>query len=189
MSPIQIATLFVLSVGAFVLTLSFRGVAPDWSWLTYVGLPSAAVTAIVTYFVASAWKWPLLYGWFVHRPDLSGEWIVKVESNFIPEGATDPIAVDGRIKVVQTFNRLLVCFESPESTGDPIAASIEVDEAKQVRLAGVFRNDVEFKARDKMRGHFGAYLLKVESGQRPERMSGVYWNDRGNAGTLVATRA
>ena len=179
--------MFALSVIAFVVALCWHGVQPSWTWFGLVGLPSSVVTAAVAYFVADAWRWKIFYGWFVSRPDLNGEWTVTIESNFGSDGE-QALQVNGKMRIVQTYNRILIYFQAPQSSGEPVSAVLEVDEAKNVRLVGIYRNNVEFKAREKMRGHHGAYILNVDAGRRPVAMSGEYWNDRGNAGTMTVVR-
>jgi hypothetical protein len=187
-SRIQISTFLVLTIAAWAILLWLRGTPITWQlfWPFSLVLSFLGITA--TAFERWLWKLPLLQGWFVKRPDVSGTWLVDLRSEWVNQrtGAKlDPIGC--YMAVRQTLSSLNMCLLTPESSSWFIAHKITLSDDDVYQIAGVYLNNPKLPLRgDRSEIHYGAVLLDIQ-GFPPESLEGHYWTDRNSRGTMVLT--
>ena len=71
-SSLQLKVLFWLAVGAWALLLFIDGQPITVSLLKPSSLVLSTIIVAVTMFEKWAWRWPLLYPWFVRTPNVLG---------------------------------------------------------------------------------------------------------------------
>jgi hypothetical protein len=151
--------------------------------------PYSAVVGILllllTAFDLWAWRLPILQGWLVKRPVLTGTWRADVRSNWIDPATGQRIAPIAAFMVVrQTFSALALTLITDESRSELLGAEISRGPDGTYRVFGVYRNEPRLTVRHRSEIHYGALELRV-AGSSPQRIEGHYWTDRNTAGELL----
>ena len=187
---VQVSALIVVPLVSVAVSLVLAGEPLSWNWVKSFGGAVSATVGAIALFDRWAWKLRLLQDWFVKRPVLVGDWAFAIESLWIdPETRSrrDPIAA--KVKIRQTYSRLHLRLETPESAGDFVASKIVAKEDGTYQVSGVFRNEPSIAVQDRSRTHLGALVLEVIGDPcLPVELKGHYWTDRGTSGEIRGTR-
>ena len=129
------------------------------------------------------WRWRLLHGWFVFRPDLRGTWRIELQSNWKREdgGTVNPISAYFVIR--QTFFTLNVDMFTKESTSKIVVSLINKVGDGDYRLVGIYRNEPKLSVRNRSSIHYGAFMLNIQ-GNPVKSLIGCYWTDRKTCGEI-----
>ena len=131
-------------------------------------------------FVKWLWKWKGFYGWLVPFPNLAGNWIGEINSNW--EGAENPISTE--ININQTFFHITVRLKTGESESISNAASFDIDPNRKVsRLFYSYMNTPKPTLRDRSQIHYGTTLLNFD-GYPVTELTGEYWTSRESTGEI-----
>lgn len=150
--------------------------------------PLSIVITIVVYAVMAfdlwLWKLPILHGWFVKRPVISGTWKVTMRSNY-KDPATKTVIppVEGFMVIRQTFSTLSLRLLTPESSSELVGTEIVCSQDNLYCISGVYRNEPRFAVRDRSAIHYGAVWLKIID-EATKQVTGHYWTDRNTAGEI-----
>lgn len=160
---------------------------PQPSWLPPLSIAATAALYAALIFDLWLWRLPLLHGWFVKRPVLSGTWHVLIRSNWKDPATGAVIApVEGYMVVRQTLSTLSMRLITAESSSELVGTEIVCAIDGTYCVSGVYRNEPRFEARAKSPIHYGAVWLKV-SQEPTKQLFGQYWTDRQTAGEMELT--
>lgn len=165
-----------------------RGEELNWSQFTPYGITTGIVTLFATAFHSHFWKLRFLQDWLVKRPDLSGTWECRLQSNFkLGESAVDKIVY---AVIRQNLSSLHFYLYTERAHSVSIADTISSDGAGLFSLTIVYRNTPDIDQRDagefmtKSQIHFGSAHFTNISYSAPI-VSGHYWTDRNTNGKLM----
>ena len=181
LSAIILAAAFIWGV-----LLLFEGVPISPAWFHPFSRVVGTLMILLTAFDLWIWRWPILRGWLVKRPVLTGTWRAEVRSNWVDPATGQTVTRAGFMVVQQTFSRLSLSLITEESRSELLGAEISRGGDGTYRVFGVYRNEPRFAVRHRSEMHYGALELRV-AGSRPERIEGHYWTDRDTAGELTLT--
>ena len=187
---VQVSALIVVPLASVAVSLWLAGEPLSWTWLKSFGGAVSATVGAMALFDRWAWKKPLLQGWFVKRPILAGDWTFMIKSLWTdPQANRRPEPFEARVTIRQTYTRLHLRLEAPESTGDFVASKIVAKEDGTYQVSGMFRNQPRISVQERSRTHLGALVLDVIGAQSsPSELKGHYWTDRGTSGEIHGER-
>jgi hypothetical protein len=138
------------------------------------------------------WRWKILQGWFVSRPNISGTWKGTLHSNWIdPSTGSPPPLSTCYLGVKQTFSTLHVQLMTSKSESHYISERLQkVPAENRYQLAGIYLNHPNIHIRGKgSEIHRGAILINVSNSfdSNFEGMTGEYWTDRETSGSINFT--
>ncbi len=164
--------------------LVLEGVAVTGALLRPFSTVVGALMLVLAAFDLWGWRWRLLRGWFVFRPDLRATWRVELQSDWKgPATNTGVGPIVAYLVVRQTFSTLSVRMLSAESASELVAAEINKASDGTYRLAAVYRNEPRLTVRDRSPIHYGGFVLDVQ-GDSVTDLAGHYWTDRSSRGEL-----
>jgi SMODS-associating 2TM, beta-strand rich effector domain len=186
----HVSAIGIVTIAAFCAYLAIMGETLSLWWVGGVSITVTILGLAFWLFDKYLWRLGVLQGWFVKRPRLLGRWDVEFASDWIDPNRNERLASRrAKLRVNQTFSKLLLHFETDESVGETISASIIEKEGGQYEIIGVYRNEPRLSKRDTSQIHNGALKLRVEAdGSKPLCLIGHYWTDRGTKGEFVARR-
>jgi hypothetical protein len=176
----------VLFIAAVIwgLLLVLNGVTVQIKWLQHLSTVVGILVLLLTSFDLWLWRLPLLRGWFVKRPNISGTWRATIRSNWVDPSTGKTIeSLKGFMVVRQTFSSLSLRLITEESASQLLGAQIVRAQDGVFLVTGVYRNEPKFSVRHRSPIHHGAILLDI-IGAPPDSLKGHYWTDRGTAGEL-----
>lgn len=187
---VQVSALIAVPLASVAVSLVLAGEPLSWNWVKSFGGAVSATVSAMALFDRWAWKLRLLQGWFVKRPVLIGDWTFAIESLWIdPETRRQRDPIEARVAIRQTYSRLHLRLETPESAGDFVASNIVAKEDGTYQVAGVFRNQPRIAVQDRSRTHLGALVLEaIGDPALPGELKGHYWTDRGTSGEIHGKR-
>lgn len=148
-----------------------------------LGIVSTCVYILYILLNKFFWKIPLLYPWFVNRPNIAGTWKVTVATNH--NGNTE---VTAYATFKQNLDSLHVCFYTAESTSFSISATIKNNSDGTHDLIYAYQNDPDVHLRGNGSDmHYGAVMAKLV-GQKPVSFSGSYATYRLTRGNLYFSK-
>jgi hypothetical protein len=173
-----------VAVWAIALLVSGRRLSSD------LLRPLSTVTSLVV-FLAMAfelwlWKLPLLHGWLVKRPVLTGTWRAELRSNWKDASGAPIRPIEGYVVIRQTFLNLSLRLLTKESSSHLVGTEIVCSVDGQYCVSGVYRNEPRYQDRSHSQIHFGAVWLQVID-TPTQMLQGHYWTDRNTAGEMVLT--
>jgi len=185
MAPYVKAIIYAaVAIWAIVLLVSEQKLSSD------LLRPLSTVTSVVVLlsiaFDLWLWKVPLLHGWFVKRPVLTGTWRAELRSNWKDaSGAVIP-PVEGYVVIRQTFLNLSLRLLTKESSSLLVGTEIVCAADGLYCVSGVYRNEPRYQDRGHSEIHFGAVWLQVID-TPTQMLQGHYWTDRNTAGEMLLT--
>lgn len=184
LSRLHLSAILLVAAALWGGMLVFEGVAVNGTWFRPFSTVVGVLLLLLLVFDIWAWRWRLLHGWFVPRPDLRGTWRVELQSDWkdpVTETGVGPIVA--YLVVRQTFSSLSVRMLTAESASELVAAEINKASDGTYRLAAVYRNEPKLSFRDRSPIHYGALVLDVQ-GDPAMDLAGYYWTDRNSRGEL-----
>ena len=180
-----------LGLAALVWWLVLGAPRVKWEYVQPFGTVVIVLAAFGTAFELVLWRWSLIHGWFVKRPDLRGTWRVELQSDWIdPDTNLGVQPIVCYMGVTQTLSTLQMHLMTPESESWFIAERISPSPSGVgYRVAGVYTN----KPQTHLRGtrsemHLGGVLLDTHGpANRPDTLTGEYWTDRKTKGRMTFT--
>ena len=190
MDRVQVSALIAVPLASVAVSLALAGEPLSWNWMKSFGGAVSATAGAMALFDRWAWKQRLLQGWFVKRTILAGDWTFVIESLWTdPQTNLRPEPIEAKVTIRQTYTKLHLRLETPESTGDFAASRIVVKDDGTYQVFGVFRNQPRISVQERSRTHFGALVLDVIGDPAsPRELSGQYWTDRGTKGEIHGER-
>jgi hypothetical protein len=188
LSKLHLTTLLIISafVGGIVLLAS--GVAVKISWLSSVSATITVISLLLLGFQKWFWRWRILHGWFVEKPDIRGTWKVALKSTWkAPNTGESPPEIEAYLAVRQTYSHLsfrLMTAEQPDS--ELISSIIQRAEDGVYKINGIYRSESLLSIRERSPIHFGAMIVTV-IGDPPSGLNGHYWTDRNSSGEFNST--
>lgn len=184
LSRLHLSTILLIAAALWGGMLLLEGVALTGNWFRPFSTVVGVLLLLLVAFDLWAWRFRILQGWFVPRPDLRGTWRVELRSDWKDpktEAIVGPIVA--YLVVRQTFSSLSIRMLSTESASELVAADINKAGDGTYRLAAVYRNEPKLSVRDRSPIHYGALVLDVQ-GDPVKALSGYYWTDRSSRGEL-----
>jgi hypothetical protein len=180
----QVALIIGIAVVVWTIFLSVFGQQElKTSLLAPMGATIATVTVAAVVFEKFVWRWHLLRGWLVTRPDLQGTWKARLVSNFASNGSPTEKVVYAVVR--QSLTSLTLRLYTDKAKSASIASSLYVDGGDLFTLSISYQNvpDVEQRNGDS-EIHYGAALFRdIDWVNRV--IKGHYWTDRKTQGSLV----
>ena len=141
---------------------------------------------VLAFYNVFLWKtWPFrVLPWF-YIPNLSGKWVVKIESSY--RGLNS--SIEGTAVVRQTAFRMCISLQTPNSSSYSTSASLlRTDRFSTHELVYHYQNSPKPGVPKTMAMHHGTTWLQVSDDG--ECLEGEYYTGRGrqNYGTIVFTR-
>lgn len=184
LSRLHLSAILLVAAALWGGMLVFEGVAVNGTWFRPFSTVVGVLLLLLVAFDIWAWRWRLLRGWFVPRPDLRGTWRVELQSDWKnPATDTGVSAIRAYFVIRQTFSSLSVRMLTAESASELVAAEISKASDGTYRLAAVYRNEPKLSVRDRSPIHYGAFVLDVQ-GDPAKDLAGHYWTDRNSRGEL-----
>ena len=147
------------------------------------GVVLSALTVTAILFNKFIWKWPLVNGWLVKRPNLNGTWKIVLHSDWInPKTGKGIASINGYLFIRQSFSQLSIRLTTKESASESISSAFKAEDDGTLKLASVYRNVPKAKVRDRSEIHHGTLLLSI--GFLDEKIEGEYWTDRNSKGSI-----
>ena len=144
-------------------------IGPNFEWPLSVGTAYGII-----FFAVDRWLWRIVPLRFVIGiPDLNGDWQGKGVSSYELNADKKPVhPFDMKITIRQTFTRIQVFTETPESVSKSIMASICLDQARPTFSYG-FQNSPKSKANPELQRHPGLLELRIYG---PSELQGDYFS-------------
>lgn len=187
---VQTTALVFVTVTSVAVSLLFAGEPLSFTWLGAFTVAETITFLAIIFFNRWVWKRRYLQGWFVRRPLLEGDWKFTINPTRVyPETENTPDEIIADVKIKQTYTKLHMQLETPESRGNLISANIVEKDDGTYQIMGVFRNEPFIHLQDQSRIHIGALLLNVIGDSfKPKNMVGHYWTDRSTKGRINGSR-
>ncbi len=187
---VQVSALVAVPLASVAVSLVLAGEPLSWNWVKSFGGAVSATVGAMALFDRWVWKQRLLQGWFVKRPILAGDWTFLIESLWTdPQTVRRPQPIEAKVTIRQTYTRLHLRLETPESAGDLVASRIVAKDDGTYQVFAIFRNQPRISVQDRSRTHLGALVLDVVGGPAlPRELNGQYWTDRGTSGEVRGER-
>jgi hypothetical protein len=179
----QLSIIVALAAVVWLGVLAFSGVELSLAMLKPYSIVVTAVGGGFVVFDRWLWRWRPLFGWLVHRPDLSGTWLATLAPIPQPGGPVDLPPIRAYVTVYQTFTALSVRLYSDESSSEQLAGEIRRAPDDTYTLAVVYRNTPRISLQERSRSHQGAMLLEL-SADPTATPRGHYWTDRFSIGEI-----
>ncbi len=184
LSRLHLSTILLIAAALWGGMLVFEGVAVNGTWFRPFSTVVGVLLLLLVAFDVWAWRFRILHGWFVPRPDLRGTWRVELQSDWKdPKTGAVIGPIVAYLVVRQTFSSLSIRMLTAESASELVAAEINKAGDGTYRLAAVYRNEPKLSVRDRSPMHYGALVLDVQ-GDPVEGLAGYYWTDRSSRGEL-----
>lgn len=184
LSRLHLSAILLVAAALWGGMLVFEGVTVNGTWFRPFSTVVGALLLLLVVFDIWAWRWRLLHGWFVPRPDLRGTWCAELQSDWKnPDTDSGVGPIVAYLVVRQTFSSLSVRMLTAESASELVAAEINKASDGTYRLAAVYRNEPKLSVRNRSPIHYGALVLDVQ-GDPVKDLAGYYWTDRNSRGEL-----
>lgn len=172
---------------AFVVWAIYRialGETPSLAMFAPLGLSTSAVTIFVLTFIHSIWKWKLLRGWLVDRPNLEGTWRCRLLSTY-RDARGERVEKVVYAVIRQSFLNISLRLYTDAARSASISESLSKEGTALFQLAVVYQNvpNVEFR-NGESDIHYGSALFTHIDHDAP-RLEGHYWTDRDTSGSLI----
>lgn len=185
LNRLHLSALLLIAAALWGGMLVFEGVAVNVTWFHPFSTVVGVVLLLLVVFDLWAWRWRLLHGWFVPRPDLRGTWRVELRSNWKNPATNQPVGpIVAYLVVRQTYSTISARMLTAESASELVAAEISKASDGTYCFAAVYRNEPKLSVRDRSPIHFGAFVLGVQ-GDPAKDLVGHYWTDRDSRGELT----
>ncbi len=150
--------------------------------ITHISTTISINIVIWMIFITWAWKWKIFYPWLVPFPNLSGNWVGTVKSNW-KEKQLEPILIE--VSITQNFFNIQVKIKTNESRSYSIGASFDIDNERGFQqLFYSYLNTPKSGVRERSEIHYGSTILNFD-GFKVEKMEGEYWTDRETTGEIT----
>lgn len=185
LTKIHLTTLLIISALVSGVVLLANGVAVKISWLSAVSATISVVSMLLLGFEHLFWRWKLLHGWFVEKPDIRGTWKVLLRSTWKTENG-ESTAIEAYLAVRQTYSQLSFRLMTAEQNSELVSSSIQRATDGVYKVSGVYLSQPNLTVRERSPIHYGAILFTV-IGDPPTALSGHYWTDRNSSGEFNAS--
>lgn len=184
----SIATIIILAAVVWGLALRFFGVELSWDYAKPFAVTLFVVTSALALFDWVLWRW-IPFRYFHGVPDISGEWIVTLQSSYVQPNTNQPsAAISGKATVAQTFSTLSIRIHTDTSNSFLHAERIIRHGDGVCEVYGVYQSDPSIHLRGTVSEiHYGAFRYQL-IGDPPTEMNGQYWTDRKTSGSLIFRR-
>ncbi len=142
-----------------------------------LGIVSSVLVALLWVFNRWLWRVPLIVRVLNTGPVLRGTWKGKLTSRFDDQRRPVYLAVR------QSFTEIEIRMLTEESTSETTSSQLLRRPEGLAVVEYAYNNIPRATVRDRSSVHFGAARLEC-TGQRPTRLEGGYWTDRGTTGDI-----
>lgn len=176
---LQLTTIVAVTWSLWAGYLLSDGQSLPANWFKPINAVVSCVFLLLLAFEHWIWKWKLLQGWLINRPNISGTWRAIIE----PVGDTESESVNCLMAIKQTYSRLSLRLLTLESKSDTVTAQILMLENGYFQVVGVYRNEPSIQHRLNSPIHNGSFVLDLV-GNPPIELEGHYWTDRLTKGSI-----
>jgi hypothetical protein len=182
--------LFVVFACCFIVVAVRHGksISDLWGALTigYEAVP--LVLAVVGFFVAYGWRWPLFQGWLVPFPNLNGTWQGEIQTTWKnPETGETPGPIPVILTIKQSFVRMSCVMRTAEMCSRSYFADFWLDGDEQVRKLGYSYVSIPLPTvAHRSVPHEGTTIFEI-IGSPPTKLKGIYWSSRKTTGEVTLT--
>ena len=136
-------------------------------------------------FVEWLWKLPLLRGWLVPLPDLTGTWKGTLTSTWQGNSESTPLTRDITLVIRQKFSSKSSVLYTAESSSESDAAMLKDGGDSGVPILSYnYQNTPRVSVRQKSNVHLGAVVLRLHTSPSDWILRGEYWTNRQTAGDM-----
>ncbi len=181
----QIAVIAVAAVTWLVTALLYEWPTTWWD-ATRPFVTSMAVTSVVVgIYNHWAWRFKLFHGWLTRQPDLTGVWLVEMNSTYQDKKTGwRPGSIRGFAQIDQTGSTLCLRLYTANAKSKSTAYAFNYDQ-KVYTLITVYENEPSIEQREHVSPlHKGTSIFELR-GHRPLHFSGDYWTERKTTGTVA----
>lgn len=183
-SRLHLSAILLCAAILWGLLLIAQGVTVEATWLKPFSTVIGGVLLLLLAFDKWLWRWGVLQGWFVKKPDLQGTWQIELSSQWKdPQTGESPPNSTTFLVVRQSFSLISLRMLTPESSSEVLGANIIEAPDGTYRVYAVYRNEPKISVRERSPIHYGGLVLAVE-GSPVNCLSGHYWTDRNSCGLL-----
>jgi hypothetical protein len=136
-------------------------------------------------FVKWLWKIPLLRGWLVPLPNLTGTWKGTHTSTW--RGGSDGSATTRDITLVirQRFSSISCVLYTAESSSESDAAMLKDGGETEIPILSYnYQNTPKMSVRQRSNVHLGAAVMRLHTSSKEWILRGEYWTNRHTAGDM-----
>lgn len=136
-------------------------------------------------FVKWLWKIPLLRGWLVPLPNLTGTWKGTLTSTW--QGGSDGSAATRDITLVirQRFSSISCVLYTAESSSESDAAVLKDGGETEIPILSYnYQNTPKVSVRQRSNIHLGAAVMRLHTSSKDWILRGEYWTNRQTAGDM-----
>lgn len=187
---IHISAFLALTILSWAGILLLQGQSLAVSYLAPYGTVVGILAGSLLLVEHVIWKWSILHGWFIDKPNIKGTWKVTLQSDWVNPSTGQVIApIECYMGVEQTLSTLQMHLMTPESESWFVAHSIRKSPSENgYQVVGVYTNKPGIHLRHGPSNmHLGALVLDTHGpvASSPESMTGEYWTDRKTTGRLL----
>ena len=151
---LHLSAIILTAAAIWGVLLILEGVAVSPGLIRPYSTVVGVLTMLLTAFDLWAWRLPILQGWLVKRPVLTGTWRAEIHSNWIDPATGHRIAPIAAFMVIrQTFSTLTLSLLTDESRSELLGAEISRGQDGTYRVFGVYRNEPRFAVRHRSEIH------------------------------------
>lgn len=146
-------------------------------------LPEAVTLYAGLYFLFVTWLWklPILRGWLVPLPNLTGTWKGTIQTTW----QASPISRDVTLVIRQKFSSISCVLYTAESMSVSDAAVLtDNSDTGIATLSYNYQNTPKVSVRDRSVVHLGATVLRLNSSSSEWILEGEYWTNRKTTGDM-----
>lgn len=181
---LQLSAILLAAAAAWGVLLILSGTDLTPAYFKPFSQVVGVVVVALSAFDRWLWRIPLLRGWFVKRPVLTGTWRVEFKSDWVDPATSKPWPTSSAFMVIrQSYSTMHLRFVSEESTSEGLVQDIVVPPNGPPRLYAVYRNEPRALVRNRSAIHLGTISVEIH-GSPPSSMVGYYWTDRASKGEL-----
>jgi hypothetical protein len=136
-------------------------------------------------FVVWFWKIPLLRGWLVPLPNLTGTWKGTLTSTWQGNSESTPLTRDITLIIRQKFSSISCVLYTAESFSESDAAVLKDGGESGVPILSYnYQNTPKVSVRQKSNVHLGAVVLRLHTSPNNRILQGEFWTNRQTAGDM-----
>jgi hypothetical protein len=186
-SEIQLWAQAIAFIVAWVIVLRATGTPFQINAGALKHLPEA-ITIYATFhliFVGWLWKFPLLRGWLVPLPNLTGTWRGILKSTWQGNPERKPVAREITLVIRQKFSSISCVLYTAESMSlSDAAVLMDGGESGIPILSYNYENTPRVSVRQHSNVHLGAVVLRVHASSDDWFLQGEYWTNRQTTGEM-----
>lgn len=182
-TTLHLKVLFWLAVAAWSLLLFIDGQSITANLFKPSSYVLSGMIVIMTIFEKWAWRFPLLYPWFVSTPNLRGVYEGYLNSHWVdPTTGKKRGEIRAFIVIRQSLSSIHVRLYTVESQSCSVVGSFIKKQDGEMEFLFNYCNEPRIENRPKSPIHYGSTRLTI--GKENKHLEGLYWTDRQTTGEM-----